>query len=109
MVAKHLYRMENHRCHSCGRLLFKGYLAEQTKIEIRCPRCGIMCLYPKQQNGHEKRISSVIDPGEYSVRQLQRMLKETPENCDYSAMVQLEQENRNRKSVLQLLGSLVTD
>lgn len=29
-----------HRDSRCGRLLFVGYLAPGTRIEIRCPKCG---------------------------------------------------------------------
>lgn len=43
------YRLRDYR-HACigfsqGRLLFHGFLAPGTHIEIRCPRCGIMAVY----------------------------------------------------------------
>ncbi len=28
--------------HHCNRLLFRGSLAVGTKIQIRCPKCGLM-------------------------------------------------------------------
>ena len=31
-----------HRSQTCNRLLFSGFLAAGTEIEIRCPACGRM-------------------------------------------------------------------
>lgn len=32
--------------HDCGRLLFRGILTAGSLVEIRCPRCGRMAIFP---------------------------------------------------------------
>jgi hypothetical protein len=41
---KPTYRLRDYR-HNCGRLLFHGFLMPGSRIEIRCPKCGIMAVY----------------------------------------------------------------
>ena len=48
------YRMQRrefrHRYQDCSRLLFVGYLAPGSRIEIRCPSCGRMHIIEEAQN-----------------------------------------------------------
>ena len=35
-----VYRMQDYRCMTCGRLLFRAILTDGAKVHIKCPKCG---------------------------------------------------------------------
>ena len=32
--------LHNYRCTNCGRLLFRAFLVDGCRVQIRCPKCG---------------------------------------------------------------------
>ena len=37
--------------HTCGRLLFRGYLPKTARVEIRCAKCGALVVLTNSING----------------------------------------------------------
>jgi hypothetical protein len=88
-------------------MLFKGYLDGNTKIEIRCPRCGIVCRYPANKNGHDTEYTGVLDPNNYTLQELEKIVEAKPRGNSFAntiAMIEKETAGKNRKSVLKLLN-----
>jgi len=48
MTDFHLYDFRCRGGRNCSRLLFRGYLPPNSRIEIRCPCCGKMNYYPAE-------------------------------------------------------------
>ena len=46
----------DHRCPGCGRLIFRAYLAPDTMIATRCPKCGKMLTF--SSNGKKIAITT---------------------------------------------------
>ena len=46
--------------HTCGRMLFIGYLPPTTCLRIRCPRCGGMAVF--DVHGVESPVEATIAP-----------------------------------------------
>ena len=48
----------DYRCRSetCSRLLFRAYLAPDTKVEIRCPKCGAVHVFDAVDSSVEHGI-----------------------------------------------------
>ena len=63
-----LRREYRHRYQDCSRLLFVGYLAPGTRIEIRCPACGRMHVIEEQNSlvDVEQVVDYPIDGIEYA-------------------------------------------
>jgi phage FluMu protein Com len=53
-------RHYDYRHKACNRLLFRGYLAEGSVIQIRCPKCGKMVVY-KSGVANNSRFAILID------------------------------------------------
>jgi len=109
------YHIIEYRCYSCGRLLFRSVMSEGTKIEIRCPGCGIMNVFPVPSYNKndpkqvKKRVEvEEIDPNEYSAndfRKLVTRLGNLPDNL-ISDMIVMEQNGKNRSSVMKAIARL---
>ena len=46
----------DHRCPNCGRLAFRAYLADGTKVAHRCAKCGRMLVF--KSNGKKIEITT---------------------------------------------------
>ena len=48
------------RCRACGRLLCRAIITNGTKIEIRCPRCAAMVLFPPPKQETAKVTPEIV-------------------------------------------------
>jgi len=95
------HRITEQRCRKCGRMLFRSVMGGDTRIDIRCPKCGLMNVYKTKE-------VEQIDPGEYSVHNFRKMIIKLKDLTagEIADMITLERNGQNRSSIINKLERL---